>query len=187
MIEEEWRNDLAELCTQLGLSDPPQLIIKRSRFQPLYFIAGWTKKPGASGGMGKIIISAEFLDLPPQTRRYLLAHELGHVVNKDSTVVLMKTGLFAATILTVWHFAKPSPLPVALTLVSIFLAMCAMMIDLAVTNRREFRADRFAAEILSDQTVVQGIQDMAAIEGSLTPKRKARLKALRKRSLTRRL
>jgi hypothetical protein len=80
----DWISNLESFSKRLGLARPPKLVVKQSRFLPLFPFKSWTPKPGAWAGMGRIIVSAALLDCSADRRQYLLAHELGHIAERHS-------------------------------------------------------------------------------------------------------
>jgi hypothetical protein len=85
---DQWNCDIADLAARLKMRRNAPLIVKRSRFHPLWLPAAFSKTPGAWGGVGHIIVSAEWLESDRETRRYIVAHELGHLARKHSERVL---------------------------------------------------------------------------------------------------
>jgi hypothetical protein len=64
----DWITDLESFSKRLGLARPPNLVVKQSRFLPLFPSTSWTPTPGAWAGMGRIIVSAALLDCSADRR-----------------------------------------------------------------------------------------------------------------------
>ena len=173
---ELWTSDLQVFSIRLGLTRPPEFIVKRSRFKPLLPISAWGRMPGVWAGLNRIIISAPLLHATDERRRYLLAHELGHIKRKHSR---RGPTLSAGAVLTLLPLYLHLQFLFALRVADALLFfVCAILLARQVSGfKEEFEADEVAAQLIGVDGVEKGIRDMASVEG-MTPKRKARLAAL---------
>ena len=82
-------NLLYELCSQLGFSQPPALLIHPERLMPM---ASGVRNP-------RIILPSECFTWPPERRRVVLLHELAHIGRRD-----LLTERCARWIAAIWWF-----------------------------------------------------------------------------------
>src|SRR3546814_12484650 len=83
-----------------------------------------------------------------------MAHELGHVKNRD-TLVMTITATIAGAISMIGNFAmfagmtggNDRPNPIALIAAVIVAPFAAMLVQMAISRTREYAADRAGAEI----------------------------------------
>jgi Zn-dependent protease with chaperone function len=153
-----------------GLARPPKLVVKQSRFLPLFPFTSWTPKPGAWAGMGRIIVSAALLDCSADRRQYLLAHELGHIAERHS-----RRGLRIVLAVTVSgslsFFRDYLPKSIKIIDAAAFICASAYMLYSIGSYRVELEADAVASSLIGVDAVERGIHEMAIVEGSLTKKR----------------
>jgi Zn-dependent protease with chaperone function len=176
-VLKDWIADLEMFSKRLGLSRPPKLVVKGSRFLPLFPITSWTPTPGAWAGMGRIIVSAALLDCPAARRQYLIAHELGHIAERHSRRGL-RTVLAVTLSGSLGFFADYLPKSVKIMDAAAFICACVFMLYSFGSYGMELEADAVASSLIGIDAVERGIRDMATIEGSLTKKRLARLAGL---------
>lgn len=173
----DWIADLEMFSKRLGLPRPPKLVVKRSRFRPLFPFTSWTPTPGAWAGMGRIIVSAPLLDCSDERRQYLLAHELGHIAERHSRRGL-RTVLAVTLSGSLGFFADYLPQPVKIMDAAAFICASVYMLYSLNSYGVELEADAVASSLIGIDAVERGIRDMATVEGSLTKKRLARLAGL---------
>jgi Zn-dependent protease with chaperone function len=175
----EWQRDLEWLAAELRLRTP-SLVLKRSRFSPIWCPAAWGVKPGAWAGFNKIVVAEAALEFPPEIRRYLLAHELGHVAKahaQGQTIALAVVLLCAAPSLVAHHAHLPAVFKLVCAL--IFFGAALYFSRLAFTYAAEYEADEIAMRLIGRRQVVYGILEMARLSGEgLTAKRRNRLRRL---------
>ncbi|RYG25559.1 protease HtpX [bacterium] len=124
------------------LSDDPQ---------PNAFAAG--RGPGKS----VVCINVGLLDaMRPDEVEAVLAHEIGHIVNRD-TLIMTVAAATAGVITYLAHMAmwfggprdeEGNSSPLGALLLAILAPIAAMLIQMAVSRTREYAADRKAAELL---------------------------------------
>ena len=173
----DWITDLESFSKRLGLARPPKLVVKQSRFLPLFPFTSWTPTPGAWAGMGRIIVSAALLDCSADRRQYLLAHGLGHIAERHS-----RRGLRIVLAVTVSgslsFFRDYLPKSIKIIDAAAFICASAYMLYSVGSYGVELEADAVASSLIGVDAVERGIHDMAIVEGSLTKKRLARLRGL---------
>jgi Zn-dependent protease with chaperone function len=172
----DWITDLESFSKRLGLARPPKLVVKQSRFLPLFPFTSWTPKPGAWAGMDRIIVSAALLDCSADRRQYLLAHELGHIAERHSRRELLI--VLAVTVSGSLSFFRYLPKPIKIIDAAAFICASAYMLYSIGRYGVELEADAVASSLIGVDAVERGIHDMAIVEGSLTKKRLARLRGL---------
>jgi heat shock protein HtpX len=153
--EYKWIYDMVhELTQKMGIPMPKLWIIETRMANA--FATGRNPKHAS------VVVTTGILDmLEPHELRGVLAHELGHVKNRD---ILIST--IAATIATaisyVGSMARFSsifgssdnrdrrPNPIALLFVIIFMPLAAMLVQLALSRSREYLADETGATYSQD-------------------------------------
>lgn len=108
-----------------------------------------------------VAVTAGILELVTERElRAVLAHELGHVRNRDTLVMAVVASIAGAISylaqMAQWamifgrHSDDESPNPIAMLVGIIVLPMAALLIQLAISRAREFGADHTGAELSRD-------------------------------------
>lgn len=150
MIErakEEWRDEFERLSAKRGALAPK-----------LVFLPAWWPAPNVAFAYFNIVaIGPGLLRAPPDVRRYLLAHELGHIERRHT---LGQAGYWASVLSAV---AVGQVLPPALAMAPIMAVLIGAVAWLSLgETRREFEADDVAAARFGDQLVINGLNWMQA-------------------------
>jgi Zn-dependent protease with chaperone function len=145
--KEEWRSEF-EGVSRRGGPLAPKLVFLPAR---------WPAQNVAFAYFNVIAIGPGLLRAPPDVRRYLLAHELGHIERRHT---LGQVGYWASVLAAA---AIGQLLPAALAMAPIMIVLVAAVAWLAMgETRREFEADDVAAARLGDLTVINGLTWMQA-------------------------
>ncbi|MBK9180651.1 MAG: M48 family metalloprotease [Acidimicrobiales bacterium] len=94
--------------------------------------------------------------LPPDELEAVLAHELGHIRNRDiligSVAAAIATGISyiaqLAMFTSIFGSDDDGPNPVGVLAFALLAPVAAMFIQFAISRSREFEADRFGAELV---------------------------------------
>jgi Zn-dependent protease with chaperone function len=155
----DWITDLESFSKRLGLARPPKLVVKQSRFLPLFPFTSWTPKPGAWAGMGRIIVSAALLDCSADRRQYLLAHELGHIAERYSRRGLRI--LLAVTVSgSLSFFRDYLPKSIKIIDAAAFIYVSAYMLYSIGSYRVELEADAVASSLIGVDAVERGTKTL---------------------------
>jgi Zn-dependent protease with chaperone function len=120
---------------------------------------------------GRIIVSAERLEADRETRRYLVAHELGHLARKHSERVLgsvIITVAIGILILAAPNLRRHFYLSLKIVIATAFFASGGFLLWTLWGYNTEYEADAVATGLINKQAVIKGICDMAPIEGGMT-------------------
>jgi len=175
---EDWRIELKRLAGQLDIR-MPLLYEKRSRWHRPWVLASLLAPIGAWGGAGRIVICSAFLAESRETARYLLAHELGHVVRRHSERIGLPLVYLLASGALIYLFRHAIPHWMVWTVLFSWMIAAGSVLWTARGFAIEYEADEVAVRGVGLPGVRAGIQVMAKYEGGkLSAKRVARLKAL---------
>lgn len=138
--------DLEELARTAGIPTPK-----------LYYTAERSPNAFATGrtpSKGVVAVTQGLLDnLSRREIKGVLAHELGHIQNRD-TLISAVAGTMAGAIGYAAHmlmWSRDRDTPFVLKLAVMFLApMAAGLLQMAISRSREYGADRRAAELTGD-------------------------------------
>jgi len=145
--EQVWRDEFERLSAKRGAL-APKLV-----FLPTW----WPGRSVAFAYFNLIAIGSGLLRAPPDVRRYLLAHELGHIERGHT---LGQVGYWASVLSAV---AIGQLLPPALATAPIMAVLMGAVAWLSLgETRREFEADDVAAARFGDQLVINGLNWMQA-------------------------
>ena len=148
-----YRRAVAELCARSGLPVPRLYVIPAR--QPNAFATGRGPRHAA------VAVTTGLLDmLTPRELRAVLAHELAHVGNRDvllsSVAAALATGISGLAHLAGWLPAigpgqdDKGPSPLGVLLAALLAPLAALLLQLALSRRREFEADRTGAALLGE-------------------------------------
>jgi len=145
--------DVRDLTERAGLPMPRLYMIPSE--QPNAFATGRSQSKAA------VAVTEGLLHhMPREQVRGVLAHELGHVKNRDVLVVTI-AAMIGAAISAIANFLQFSwlfggddednPLGIVGTIAAILVApIAAMLLQMAVSRQREFLADETAAKLMGD-------------------------------------
>ncbi|MHB0889467.1 M48 family metalloprotease [Acidithiobacillus sp.] len=161
-IPHEWLETTASIADQLNIRIPSITMA------PAWFMG---PNPGAVLLNGRVLVNPKALKLPEDARRYVVAHELGHVKHKHGKAAFLA---FCAVILL---YAVNPPLCGLIEL----LYLTAFLIPYGLGDRAEFHADATAADVMgSPYAVIRAQREVMRVMGtSITPQRERRWKRLR--------
>ncbi len=140
---------IAELAQEAGIPEPPLYIVNTQ--VPNAFATGRDPKHAA------IAVTEGILDLDKEELRGVLAHELSHVKNRDTLISTMAATI-AGTIsflAQIGYFSlfwsggerKGEGSIMGLILIIIFAPLAALLVRLAISRSREYKADLTGALI----------------------------------------
>lgn len=169
-----WQRELNQMVKLYGskwvkwLS--PKIKVKQGYFSPFYLPGLWfTKRKTAWTMVNLVIVSSELINTSELERRYLLAHELGHIQHMHyfKALALIISLFIMVIISSLLH--KPILSHLALFGVTGLL--------LLLFEKAEYQADAFAAQILGRKKVIKAMLKIAERNG-MTKQRIKRLKKL---------
>jgi heat shock protein HtpX len=149
----EYYRMVRELCRDAGLPMPRLYVTPDA--QPNAFATGRSPRHAA------VAVTRGLLEvLTPRELRAVLAHELGHVGNRDilltSVAAAVASGITFLAELAGWlpWFAgsddEDEPGPLGLLAAALLAPIAATLLQLALSRQREFEADRTGAALLGD-------------------------------------
>jgi heat shock protein HtpX len=152
-------DDVADLAQRAGMPKPRVFVVPRE-MSPNAFATG------RSPTRGVVAVTAGLLNtLDRRQIRGVLAHELGHIKNRD-TLISAVAATVAGAISNLAHMAmwfgvggrrdEDRGNPLVGLLIMIVAPLAATMIHLAISRTREYGADATAAQITGDP---QGLAD----------------------------
>lgn len=143
-------DDAAQLASRAGIPTP-RLYLSPSP-QPNAFATGRNEKTAV------VAFTAGLLEqLPREQVRAVLAHELGHIRNRDiligSIAAAIATGISLVANFAMWNAfmggdEEDGPGAFGLIVASLLAPVAATLLQMAVSRSREFEADRTAAELV---------------------------------------
>lgn len=153
----EYHRIVRELCRDADLPMPRLYVTPDA--QPNAFATGRNPRHAA------VAVTRGLLDiLTPRELRAVLAHELGHVANRDilitSVAAAVATGITFLANLAGWlplfgsSDEEDAPSPLGLLIAALLAPFAAMLLQLALSRSREFHADRTGATLLGDGTAL---------------------------------
>jgi heat shock protein HtpX len=162
---------LTDLAGRAGIPKPPLYLIERP--EPNAFATGRSPSHAA------VAVTTGLLELVDERQlRGVLAHELSHVVNRD-TLVGAVAATIGATVSYVAQMAQWSMFfggrddneganPIVLLAVAILAPIAALIIQLAVSRAREYGADTSGARITSDpEGLAQALEKLESVNVSM--------------------
>jgi len=155
---DQWKADLQQFTEVLGIR-APRIVVKRSRFEPIWCVTSWSAKPGAWAGLNTIVVSPQLLSCSPELRRYLLAHELGHIARRHSTRVILPLLVILLCVGVVsFHPLQPylAPMPLRLFIAALFFSAAGYVLWFTRGFAPEYEADAVAARLIGKDAVILG-------------------------------
>ena len=159
---QEWLDATASIAGQLHIRVPSVTMA------PPWFM-------GPNAGMtlpnGRVLVNPKALKLPDDARRYVMAHEIGHVTRWHGKAAFLA---FAALVLL--YAVNP-----ALCGLIGWTYILAVLVPYGLGDRAEFHADATAADVMgSPYAVIRAQREVTRVMGtSITPQRERRWKRLR--------
>lgn len=157
-----WLHQDAEMLARRAGIPTPKLYISPDP-QPNAFAAGW--KPD----MAVVCINRGLLDaMPPDQVRSVLAHEFGHIKNRD-ILTMTVTAAMVSFINMLAYLAYFIPMggegrrgnPLVQIAILLLAPITATLIQLAISRQREFAADRASAELVgSPQPMIAALRTL---------------------------
>lgn len=144
----EFHAIVAELSQRAGLPMPRVYLIDEA--QPNAFATGRDPEHAAVAATTGILRM-----LTPRELRGVMAHELAHVMNRDTLISTMSATV-AGAVSSLAQFgmlfggARERPNMIVQLIVMLLAPLAAMLIQMAISRAREFGADRGGAEISGD-------------------------------------
>ena len=145
-------DDVQEMTSRVGMPMPKVAYIPKPG--PNAFATG--RNPDNA----VVAVTQGLLDVCDRREvRAVMAHELGHVRNRDMLTMTLVAGAVSAIAMLAMlaRFSaffgggdEDGPNPLLLIAVAIFAPMIAMLVQMAISRRREFEADETGAEIAQD-------------------------------------
>ena len=140
-----------KLAREAKIPEPKLYIIKTSHFMPNAFSTGRSMNSSA------IAVTGSLLHLKDDEINAVLAHEIGHIRNKDTTTMMLAAALGGAIAyiaqMAYWYLifeggdTREGTHILGMVAVAIFAPLAAFMIRMAISRQMEYRADYFAALI----------------------------------------
>ena len=159
---QEWLDTTASIADQLNI-----------RIPLVTMAPAWFMGPNAGQTLpnGRVLVNPKALKLPDDARRYVLAHEIGHVTRWHGKAAFLA---FAALVLL--YAVNP-----ALCGLVGWTYILAVLAPYGLGDRAEFQADATAADVLgSAYAVIRAQREVIRVMGaSVTPQRKRRWERLR--------
>ena len=159
---QEWLDTTASIADQLNIRAPS-----------VTMAPAWFMGPNAGQTLpnGRVLVNPKALKLPDDARRYVLAHEIGHVTRWHGKAAFLA---FAALVLL--YAVNP-----ALCGLVGWTYILAVLAPYGLGDRAEFQADATAADVLgSAYAVIRAQREVIRVMGaSVTPQRKRRWERLR--------
>ncbi|WP_428946811.1 M48 family metalloprotease [Acidithiobacillus ferrooxidans] len=158
----EWLDTAASIADQLNIRVP------RVTMGPAWFM-------GPNAGMtlpnGRVLVNPKALKLPDDARRYVMAHEIGHVTRRHGKAAFLA---FAALVLL--YAVNP-----ALCGLIGWTYIFAVLVPYGLGDRAEFQADATAADVMgSPYAVIRAQREVMRVMGTgATPQRERRWQRLR--------
>ena len=159
---QEWLDTTATIADQLNIRIPLVTMA------PAWFM-------GLNAGMtlpnSRVLVNPKALNLPDDARRYVMAHEIGHVTRWHGKAAFLA---FAALVLL--YAVNP-----ALCGLIGWTYIFAVLVPYGLGDRAEFQADATAAEVMgSPYAVIRAQREVIGVMGGrVTPQRERRWKRLR--------
>ena len=159
---QEWLDTAASIAARLNLRAPSVTMCPAWLMGP---------NPGAVLLNGRVLVNQKALELPEDVRRYVIAHELGHLKHKHGKAAFLA---FCAVMLL---YAVNPPLCGLIEL----LYLTAFLMPYGLGDRAEFQADAVAADVMgSPYAVIRAQREvMRVMEAGVIPQRERRWKRLR--------
>ena len=173
-IQAQWYADLDKLAVRAGIKTPRLRIVKSDMSSLGWF---WARRHNAWCRGATISVTDDLLDLEPDVRRYVLAHELGHAAQHHSIWMSASAVNFLAMLIPVclYHGLRHITMSVSLLAAS-FTAMCIVLLF------TEVQADKLAQRLLGRNAVIRGNEEMGNLAGTVrTIERRIKLTVLRRR------
>lgn len=145
----EWlHDDVADIAQRAGIPKPRLFVMDRET-SPNAFATGRNPERGV------VAVTAGLLtQLDRRQIRGVLAHELGHIKNRDTLISSIAATLAGALTYLSYLFmfggSRRDTNPLVALLIMIAAPFAALLIRMAISRTREFAADRRAAELTGD-------------------------------------
>jgi heat shock protein HtpX len=151
--ELQWlQDDIREMTSRVGMPMPKVAFVPKPA--PNAFATG--RNPDNA----VVAVTQGLLDVCDRRQiRAVMAHELGHVRNRDMLTMTLVAGAVSAIAMLAMlaRFSaffgggdEDGPNPLVLIAVAIFAPMIAMLVQMAISRRREYEADEAGARIAQD-------------------------------------
>ncbi len=159
---QEWLDTTASIADQLNIRIPSVTMA------PAWLL-------GSNVGMtlpnGRVLVNPKALKLPDDARRYVMAHEIGHVMRWHG-----KAAFLAFAALGLLFIVSP-----ALCALISWTYIFAVLVPYGLGDRAEFQADASAVDVMgSAYAVIRAQREVMRVMGTgVAPQRKRRWKRLR--------
>jgi Zn-dependent protease with chaperone function len=147
-----WEDDLKAMAAQLGIPTPTLVLVEQPL--PIFFVPSWQDRRGKAWAKNRIYIAVDVLACSTNVRRYLLAHELGHLVHHHTTKTI--AGIISAALLSLIIWLRLPSL--------MFPTLCCFLFTgLCWRDYRENQADDVGRTLIGAAAMMEGIQEMGRI------------------------
>lgn len=169
---------VAELSANAGIPKPASVSSPKTRPTP--------SPPGRDPEHGVVAVTDGIMRiLSPEELRGVIAHEIGHIANRD---ILIQTiaGVLASVIVSIANFMQFAAIfggssndeeggtnPIAAFLLAILAPIAASIIQMAISRSREYLADETGARICGQPLALAGALHKLAWPADRSPCRTA--------------
>ncbi len=166
-------DDVAELSQRLGIPAPRVFIVPHE-MSPNAFATG------RSPSRGVVAVTAGLLQVLDRRQvRGVLAHELGHIGNRDTLVSAVAATIAGAITymanMSMWfgvgghHDDEERANPIVAIAIALLAPLAAGLIHMAISRTREYGADARAAETTGDPSALADALERIAYNGAAHP------------------
>lgn len=180
-VIEEWHGILTDLVDR---SKSPRLSKRRislkirpGRWWPLWLPYIWLIPLQNTFTIGRLIVIGRGLDaLPVGGKRYIIAHELGHIAWRHGAKATAGLAIIAVSLV------------INVPLVSLAMFVFGVCMVMLTRHYAEYQADRFAVRLIGPDAVLEGMREIDEhLKRRPSALRKNRMAALQKMTIHKRM